>query len=149
MAFGSSVQLLLPMSIRSLETLWATEVPRDGGAGAVESLGLPFPRVKPQAGRLLNPCENHHQALINPNPLEAFCMTSVTNKLLSSPPFPSQTSPWPLHLCSGYLPRVFWLKSNLLPSIPCCQRSHFAFQQPISRESLICQHLPGGTRQDP
>lgn len=57
-AFRSSVQLVLPRSIRSLETLWAREVPHGGDVGGVESWDMPCPQIKPQTSRLLNPYEN-------------------------------------------------------------------------------------------
>lgn len=43
----------------------------------------------------------------------------------------------------------FYFKPNLLPGIRCCQRSHLAFQLPVSWASKVGQLLPGGTLQDP
>lgn len=65
MAFRFSVQLVLLRSIRSLETLWAPWW-RCRGCGKP---GYACPRVKPQASRLLNPCENPPPSADKPKPL--------------------------------------------------------------------------------
>lgn len=114
------MQLLLPRRFRSLETLWATEVPHGGNVGGVESQDVPCPQVKPQISRLLNPCENPPPSTGKPKPLRNLLHNSVTNKLLTSPPFPSWTSLWPLYLCSlspqGFLTEVKPPPQHSVPS---------------------------------